>query len=236
MRPDLVVLKLSTVGVALLVLSLAAGLGLSALTQNATPAVVFALIGLYLLFAIRMADQWEKVAVLRFGKYIGLRGPGTVSHDSGGGHAEPVRGPAGARGERVGGIDADARYGAGQRGCDRVLDGVERGEIDSGSAGLHAGHRVQRADGAARIDRPPRVAPDGGGARTDGQRAATDSRREDDGMGDHRAVGGDSRRADSAGAAGRHVAAKRRRNANGVRASSWARRRRRSPRSSGRPR
>jgi regulator of protease activity HflC (stomatin/prohibitin superfamily) len=76
MRPDLVVLKLSTVGVALLVLSLAAGLSLSALTQNATPAVVFALIGVYLLFAIRKADQWEKVAVLRFGKYIGLRGPG----------------------------------------------------------------------------------------------------------------------------------------------------------------
>src|SRR3954447_7708014 len=76
MRPDLVVLKLSTVGVALLVVSLAAGLGLSVLVQNAAPAVAFGLIGLYLLFAIRQVDQWEKVAVLRFGKYIGLRGPG----------------------------------------------------------------------------------------------------------------------------------------------------------------
>jgi regulator of protease activity HflC (stomatin/prohibitin superfamily) len=28
------------------------------------------------MFAIRVADQWEKVAVLRLGRYIGLRGPG----------------------------------------------------------------------------------------------------------------------------------------------------------------
>ena len=33
-------------------------------------------IGLYFMFAIRVADQWEKVAVLRLGRYIGLRGPG----------------------------------------------------------------------------------------------------------------------------------------------------------------
>ena len=76
MKPDLVVLKVSSVGVALLVISLVAGLGLSALLNNGAPMVVFSLAGLYLLFAIRKADQWEKVAVLRFGKYIGLRGPG----------------------------------------------------------------------------------------------------------------------------------------------------------------
>jgi regulator of protease activity HflC (stomatin/prohibitin superfamily) len=35
-----------------------------------------ALVGLYFLFAIRVADQWEKVAVLRFGRFVGLRGPG----------------------------------------------------------------------------------------------------------------------------------------------------------------
>lgn len=76
MRADRVAFKASPVGVALLVISLAAGLGLSALLHNDAPMVVFGLIGLYLLFAIRQADQWEKVAVLRFGKYIGLRGPG----------------------------------------------------------------------------------------------------------------------------------------------------------------
>ena len=34
------------------------------------------LVGLYLLFATKVVDQWEKVAMLRFGQYIGLRGPG----------------------------------------------------------------------------------------------------------------------------------------------------------------
>ncbi len=34
------------------------------------------IIGLYLLFAIKVADQWEKAVVLRFGRFIGLRGPG----------------------------------------------------------------------------------------------------------------------------------------------------------------
>ena len=76
MRADAVRFKASPLGVALLVVSLAAGVGLSALLNNGAPVVVFALAGLYLLFAIRMADQWEKVAILRFGKYIGLRGPG----------------------------------------------------------------------------------------------------------------------------------------------------------------
>jgi regulator of protease activity HflC (stomatin/prohibitin superfamily) len=76
MKPDLVVLKVSSVGIALFVVSVAAGAGLSVLLNNGAPMVGFGLVGLYLLFAVRMADQWEKVAVLRFGKYIGLRGPG----------------------------------------------------------------------------------------------------------------------------------------------------------------
>jgi regulator of protease activity HflC (stomatin/prohibitin superfamily) len=33
-------------------------------------------VGLYFLFAIRVAEQWQKAAVLRLGRYIGLRGPG----------------------------------------------------------------------------------------------------------------------------------------------------------------
>lgn len=37
---------------------------------------VFTLIGLYLMFALKIADQWEKAVVLRFGKYRGLLGPG----------------------------------------------------------------------------------------------------------------------------------------------------------------
>jgi len=37
---------------------------------------VFFLIGLYTLFALKIASQWEKSVVLRFGKYRGLYGPG----------------------------------------------------------------------------------------------------------------------------------------------------------------
>jgi regulator of protease activity HflC (stomatin/prohibitin superfamily) len=34
------------------------------------------LLGFLVLFSIKIADQWEKAVVLRFGKYRGLRGPG----------------------------------------------------------------------------------------------------------------------------------------------------------------
>jgi regulator of protease activity HflC (stomatin/prohibitin superfamily) len=40
------------------------------------PAAVATVIGVYLLFSIRVVKQWEKVGVLRFGRYIGLREPG----------------------------------------------------------------------------------------------------------------------------------------------------------------
>lgn len=36
----------------------------------------FLLIGIYLLFSIRVVQQWEKVAVLRFGRFLRLQGPG----------------------------------------------------------------------------------------------------------------------------------------------------------------
>ena len=68
--------QISGPAVALFVVFLAAGGGLAALTNNRTPLFAGGLIGLYLLFAIKVADQWEKVAVLRLGKYTGLRGPG----------------------------------------------------------------------------------------------------------------------------------------------------------------
>jgi regulator of protease activity HflC (stomatin/prohibitin superfamily) len=35
-----------------------------------------ALVAAYLLFALKIADQWEKAVVLRFGRFTGLRGPG----------------------------------------------------------------------------------------------------------------------------------------------------------------
>ena len=38
--------------------------------------VGFMLLGFYMLFAIKVAQQWEKAVVLRLGKFHGLRGPG----------------------------------------------------------------------------------------------------------------------------------------------------------------
>ncbi len=38
--------------------------------------VVWSLIAVYLLFALKVAAQWEKVVVLRLGKFRGLKGPG----------------------------------------------------------------------------------------------------------------------------------------------------------------
>jgi regulator of protease activity HflC (stomatin/prohibitin superfamily) len=76
MRTDRLKVRISSVGLTLFVISLAIGLGASALTANPAPLFAMALVGLYLLFSIRVADQWERVAVLRFGKYTGLKGPG----------------------------------------------------------------------------------------------------------------------------------------------------------------
>ncbi|SPF45182.1 SPFH domain, Band 7 family protein [Candidatus Sulfopaludibacter sp. SbA4] len=78
MKPDQMQMRFSSVGITLLVVSLAAGLALMAAIGNTGPwpLVAGALVGLYFLYAIRVADQWEKVAVLRFGKFTGLRGPG----------------------------------------------------------------------------------------------------------------------------------------------------------------
>src|SRR5438552_2063512 len=64
------------IAMALFVIFGAAGLGLTTMLGNRLPVIAGGLVGVYFLFAIRVADQWEKVAVLRLGRYIGLRGPG----------------------------------------------------------------------------------------------------------------------------------------------------------------
>jgi regulator of protease activity HflC (stomatin/prohibitin superfamily) len=60
----------------LFAISLVTGLAVAQLIHHPAPAVVGALVGLYFLFAIKVVKQWEKVAVLRLGRYVGLRGPG----------------------------------------------------------------------------------------------------------------------------------------------------------------
>src|SRR4051794_35697377 len=76
MRPERNKLHVSGVAVALFAVSLAIGAGITAVINNRVPLAVGLLVGVYLLFSIKVADQWEKVAVLRLGRYIGLRGPG----------------------------------------------------------------------------------------------------------------------------------------------------------------
>src|ERR1700694_4862522 len=68
--------QLSAVGVAMLIICIGVSVPLSAYLNNPVPAIAGVPLGLYLLFAVRVADQWQKVAVLRLGRYIGLRGPG----------------------------------------------------------------------------------------------------------------------------------------------------------------
>jgi hypothetical protein len=66
----------SSLGVAVFVILFGAGWVATALYKNPAPAILGALIGLYFLLAIKVAEQWQRAAVLRLGRYIGLRGPG----------------------------------------------------------------------------------------------------------------------------------------------------------------
>ena len=66
----------SSIGVAAFVISIGAGVVTTAVYKNPVPALLGALIGLYFLLAIKVAEQWQRAAVLRLGRYIGLRGPG----------------------------------------------------------------------------------------------------------------------------------------------------------------
>lgn len=68
--------QVSSVGVTVFVACVILGGIGTAVWDRPYPLGAGALVGIYFLFAIKIASQWEKVAVLRFGKYIGLRGPG----------------------------------------------------------------------------------------------------------------------------------------------------------------
>ena len=68
--------QINSVGTAMFLVCVAAGFGIAILVHNRAALVAGVVIGLYFLFAIRVAEQWQKAAVLRLGRYIGLRGPG----------------------------------------------------------------------------------------------------------------------------------------------------------------
>jgi len=56
--------------------ALMAGAAASAAFHNPAPVIAGLLVGLYLLFAIQVVQPWERVALMRLGRYVGLRGPG----------------------------------------------------------------------------------------------------------------------------------------------------------------
>ncbi|HXX28487.1 MAG TPA: slipin family protein [Terriglobales bacterium] len=68
--------QINSVAVAAFALSVVFGALLTVSMHQPAPIIVGALLGLYLLFAIKVVRQWEKVALLRLGRYVGLRGPG----------------------------------------------------------------------------------------------------------------------------------------------------------------
>ena len=76
MKPDFSKKGTSGVGVAIFIACMAIGGAITATTQNPAGIILGLAAGIYFIFSIKVVDQWEKVAVLRFGRYLGLRGPG----------------------------------------------------------------------------------------------------------------------------------------------------------------
>jgi regulator of protease activity HflC (stomatin/prohibitin superfamily) len=69
------------VSLAAMVLSVVAGVVAAVALSNrpaaaGTAALAGVLLGIFLLFALKIARQWERAVVLRLGKFVGLRGPG----------------------------------------------------------------------------------------------------------------------------------------------------------------
>jgi regulator of protease activity HflC (stomatin/prohibitin superfamily) len=67
---------LNRVAVTAFLVCLLAGFLLAALIKNPVPLIAGVLLGLYLLFALKVVQPWERVALMRLGRYAGLRGPG----------------------------------------------------------------------------------------------------------------------------------------------------------------
>ena len=76
MSPKIMVSQINSVAVALCIVWIAGGLFASAIMHRQGPTIAGVAVGVYLLFAIKVVRQWEKVALLRLGRYVGLRGPG----------------------------------------------------------------------------------------------------------------------------------------------------------------
>jgi regulator of protease activity HflC (stomatin/prohibitin superfamily) len=63
-------------GITALVVCIAAGLVVGRIVHSPAALIAAIVVGIYLLFSIKVVQQWQRVAILRFGRYRGLRGPG----------------------------------------------------------------------------------------------------------------------------------------------------------------
>ncbi|QOY85458.1 slipin family protein [Paludibaculum fermentans] len=66
----------SSIGATVFAICVLIGVALGASLKMPLVVLAFVLLGIYFLFAIKVAQQWERVAVMRLGKYQGLKGPG----------------------------------------------------------------------------------------------------------------------------------------------------------------
>jgi regulator of protease activity HflC (stomatin/prohibitin superfamily) len=68
--------RVNVVAVLVLFVSVAIGVAATIATSNPIPLLVMAPVGVVLMLAPRIAQQWERAVVLRLGRFVGLRGPG----------------------------------------------------------------------------------------------------------------------------------------------------------------
>ncbi|HEY1768567.1 MAG TPA: slipin family protein [Terracidiphilus sp.] len=68
--------KSNGVAITAFVVCILSGIAATKYSGSLLPLLAGAVAGVYLLLAIKVVDQWEKVAVLRFGRFTRLRGPG----------------------------------------------------------------------------------------------------------------------------------------------------------------
>jgi len=74
--PRIRIREVNSVALFVFIVCILVGIAVFQMTQKPAYAIFGGLLGLYFLFAIKIVRQWEKVAVLRLGRYVGLRGPG----------------------------------------------------------------------------------------------------------------------------------------------------------------
>jgi regulator of protease activity HflC (stomatin/prohibitin superfamily) len=68
--------RINVVAIGILIGAVGLGLAASNATGTLLPLILMAIVGIVLMPAPRITQQWERAVVLRFGRFIGLRGPG----------------------------------------------------------------------------------------------------------------------------------------------------------------